>query len=123
MIVVDPGHGYLFKTFDSTVEPQHESLEFVKREGPEYPGNVGHHPGTNMQEVLRGLIHRTFYVHGQKPSRYNTEAIVGMRAAIRAFEMRAAKKHGRVLFTIPDIENMAFCFVCGHIGCKGDCRK
>lgn len=40
---------------------------FVKREGEHFPGNVGHYPGTTMQEVLRVLIDRAKYVNSQIP--------------------------------------------------------
>lgn len=55
MKVIDPGHVYDLRSLDGE---QLNRLVFVKREGPSYPGNVGHYPGTTMQEVLRALIDR-----------------------------------------------------------------
>lgn len=60
MKVIDPGHVYELAHLDG----QHvERLVFVKREGDGYPGNFGHHEGTNLQEVLRALIDRVEYLN------------------------------------------------------------
>jgi hypothetical protein len=48
--VVEPGHTYQLECFDGC---EALFLTFMKREGVLYPGNVGMHPGTNIQEVLR----------------------------------------------------------------------
>jgi hypothetical protein len=50
---LDPGHRYALANLDGDGE---DMLTFVKREGMLYPGNVGSHAGTTMQEVLRALI-------------------------------------------------------------------
>jgi hypothetical protein len=59
MKVLEAGHKYELLSLDGG-EPQ--ILTFVKREGEGYPGNVGHHPGTTLQEVLRAEIDRGMYV-------------------------------------------------------------
>jgi hypothetical protein len=118
--VLDPGHQYSLRHLDGDGE---ETLQFVKREGKGYPGNIGHHEGTTMQEVLRVLIHRAKYVNKQIPCRETELAIKHMRTAIYQFEVRAAFRHGR-RFRMPDglIEEEPTCVKCGHIGCEGACR-
>lgn len=121
MKVLDPGHDYLLDPLDGE---QVNRLIFVKREGERYPGNVGHHPGTNIQEVLRALIERGRYVNRQQPCA-ETEAVVGMlTTAIMLLEHRAARLHGRVLTAKPEevISGAGKCPSCGHCGCLGDCR-
>lgn len=130
MRVVDPGHTYALRVLDEfsasgeVVQP----LVFVKREGPGYPGNVGHHSGTTTQEVLRALIDRAKYVNGQIPDGRNLDAIHHMREAIYALERRAAERHGRLdefeeLTELKAaIEELPTCAKCNHIGCPGSCH-
>src|ERR1700721_2807169 len=94
MRVLDPGHQYALKHLDGNLE---ELLTFVKREGEGYPGNVGSHPGTNIQEVARVLIDRLKYLDTQDhdPCGRNTLAIYNLREVIRLLEDRAAERHGR----------------------------
>lgn len=123
MKIIDPGHRYELKWLDSDDNSNGE-LWFVKREGDKYPGNIGHHPGTNIQEVLRVLIDRVKYLHHQNPHRRNPTLIEDLRNAIYQLEMRAAEKHDRCLildYNIP-IEEMLVCIKCGHIGCIGECK-
>jgi hypothetical protein len=122
MRVLDAGHRYALRHLDGEGE---EILQFVKREGEGYPGNVGASEGTTMQEVLRALIDRAKYVNGQIPSQYTRRGIDLMREAIREFEMRAAERHGRSfagLHAEGFIETLSTCEKCGHIGCKGNCH-
>ena len=121
MRILDPGHSYALASLDSG-EPV--PLVFVKREGDGYPGNVGHHPGTTMQECLRALIDRAKYVNGQIPCPETLAAIDLMRATILLFELRAARRHGRTpsLNAERTIEAEPTCSTCGHIGCGGTCR-
>lgn len=121
MEIVDPGHEYLLTSYDGK---QVNHLVFMKREGDGYPFNVGHHAGTNCQEVLRALIARVKYLNKQIPSVYNWMVLVALRTALMRFEQRAAERHRR---TLPDysvehveIESLPTCLGCGHIGCKGD---
>lgn len=115
MNVLDPGHRYEVASFDGG-DPQ--SIVFVKREGQGYPFNVGHHPGTNCQEVLRILIDRVGYLQRQIPCAENELIIDHLRASLRLFEERAAFRHGRVLGAgAAEIETEPFCATCGHIGC------
>jgi energy-converting hydrogenase Eha subunit B len=121
MEILDPGHEYLLGSLDGG-EP--EGLVFVKREGPGYPGNIGSHSGTTMQECLRALIDRAKYVNNQIPCSETMAAIDLMRSTILLFELRAARRHGRTLELSASgpIEDEPTCASCGHIGCAGTCR-
>lgn len=135
MKIIDPGHVYDLQWLDghppltsrSGIEDWNR-LIFVKREGEGYPGNVGHHPGTTIQEVLRALIDRVKYVDGQISHPFNKGVIGQLRSAIHLLELRAAERHHRKLPEIdpitcqPPIEEMPVCPKCLHIGCEGDCH-
>lgn len=121
MRVIDPGHQYALAHLDGNCE---ELLTFVKREGDGYPGNVGHHPGTNMQEVIRALIDRLKYLQWQIPSPFNESAVFHLRAALRDLEIRAALRHGRTLDVIVQqqyLEEYPTCRWCGHVNCCAAC--
>jgi len=122
MRVLDPGHQYALTHLDGNLE---ELLTFVKREGPGYPGNVGSHPGTNLQEVIRACMDRIRYLDGQIHDVANTEALQSLRNALWALEMRAAYRHGRILpFNLyGKIEIEPTCHKCGHVGCESSCDK
>lgn len=121
MKVIDPGHEYLLDSLDGE---QTNRLVFVKREGEKYPGNVGSHAGTTIQEVLRALIERCRYVNDQIPCRETETATRCLIAALRVLEERAARRHGRALTVpLPDlISGAGKCPACGHVGCAGDCH-
>lgn len=128
MKVIDPGHEYELDSLDGE---QPNRLVFVKREGDKYPGNVGHHPGTNCQEVMRALIERLRYVNEQISCRETTIAINKLEDALDALyvlEQRAAVRHGRgAAFDRLDrravVEGRGKCRACGHVGCGGDCHQ
>lgn len=116
--VIDPGHRYALAHLDGDAE---EILTFVKREGHGYPGNEGHYPGTNIQEVLRALINRLEYLDNQIPHWRNRDALIHLRSAFEDMEFRAAQRHGRILFQTIEDEPMhlrPFCARCGHVGCQ-----
>lgn len=116
MIVIDPGHKYLCDSYDGD-SPQ--MITFMKREGEGYPGNVGHHPGTNIQEVIRVIIDRFSYLQNQIPCWQNLMAISLLRHVIILLEDRAAIRHGRVLQPFSSTaENVPVCGTCGHIQCN-----
>jgi hypothetical protein len=124
MKVLDPGHKF---SLDSLDGDQENILVFVKREGEKYPGNVGHNPGTTMQEVLRALISRAKYVNNQIYSEHTNAAINNMEVSLYYLEERAAERHGRKdafydidFADVMDGKNK--CTTCGHVGCKGDCH-
>jgi len=138
MKVIDPGHVYELQWLDGEPEvaelndPEQEvsrpfrtnTLQFVKREGPGYPGNVYHHPGTTIQEVLRALIDRVKYLNNQIPDKRNDGVILQLQCAIWLLEDRAAQRHGRDFSKITPykIENRPTCSKCLHIGCNGQCH-
>lgn len=116
MQCIDPGHVYDLDVFDGEGSSR---LAFMKREGEGYPGNVGHHSGTNCQEVIRAVIDRVKYLDGQIPAPENKMILSGLRGALLAFELRAARRHGREFVTLSDeIELMSTCRSCGHVGCE-----
>lgn len=121
MTVLDPGHVYLLDALDGD---EVQRLQFVKREGAKYPGNVGSHSGTTLQEVIRALVERCRYVNAQTPCA-ETEAVIGLlSAALLLLESRAARRHGRHLDA--DLEDLIAgagkCSHCGHVGCQG-CKR
>jgi hypothetical protein len=135
MRVIDPGHKYALAHLDGTGET---IIDFVKREGPAYPGNMGRCEGTNIQENLRALIDRVKYLDKQEHCTVNVQLLQGFRFFIRLLEERAALHHGRqsssLLYgvnipawrgweTNPEIENVPTCLKCGHIGCLGTCHQ
>lgn len=115
MITIDPGHLYHLNSLDTDSDGS-QRLRFVKREGPQYPGNVGTWSGTTTQEVLRALIQRTHYVQAQMPCDENVAVLASLRHALWQLEIRAARRRGITLkpFT-PDVERLFTCVHCGHI--------
>lgn len=127
MIVLDPGHQFDLDCIGSngipTNEWEKETLTFVKRDGPGYPGNEGRYPGTTLQEVYRACITRHIYLDNQIPAFTNRNCIFRLRENIQDLEIRAANRHGRLnpIFQY-DVENMIVCPKCLHIGCEGNCH-
>lgn len=124
MRIVDPGHVFDLDSIDGDADDQIR-LVFVKREGAAYPGNVGAHAGTTIQEVLRALIARGEYVNRQVPCDETTECIALWRRSLRLMEERASRRHGRVLVAT-DAElasGVTKCAACGHVGCSGECWR
>lgn len=125
MEVIDPGHKYNLRLLDkSSLSREFQHLTFVKREGSGYPGNIGSHPGTTTQEVLRALIDRAKYVDNQIHHPYNDMTLIHLRSAMFFLELRAAERHGRLLpqFDLNIIETLPTCEKCNHIGCEGNCH-
>lgn len=118
MKVIDPGHSYLLDSLDGD---EKQRLVFVKREGEKYPGNVGSHPGTNLQEVLRACVNRCVYLNDQVPCA-ETQAVRGLlTTALYLLEVRAARRHGRHLeASLCDVvRGVRKCERCGHVDCQG----
>jgi hypothetical protein len=115
MKIIDPGHRYLMNTLDGIEGPR--LLQFVKREGPKYPGNVGHYSGTTSQEVLRCLIDRAQYVNRQIPCWQTKVSIYLMGLVIWLYEYRAARRHKRKAPSFYESIFGATCDKCGHVGC------
>lgn len=122
MITEDPGHSYILDELDGISGLNH--LLFVKRDYPpeKYPGNIGHHPGTTIQEVMRAIIARLKYVNQQIPSAFDEIAIEHARSIIICLEKRNAFKKGRTLdlniLLSDNIEDIYVCRNCGHIICE-----
>lgn len=120
---VDPGHVYELDNLD---DPDHEVpkvlLYFVKREGEKYPGNVGHHAGTTVQEVCRALIARLQYVNDQESCEADRVAIQSLRDTIYRLEERAASRasdpYRLYRVKLEEIETYPTCPTCGHIFCR-----
>lgn len=120
MRVLDPGHRYELASLDGDSAIQ--VLQFVKREGAKFPGNVGHYPGVTSQEVDRALLDRAQYVYKQIPC-WQTRVSIWFRGAIIwLYEHRAAKRHGRKDPSFYEATFGQCCVTCGHVGCEGDCR-
>jgi hypothetical protein len=121
MIVVDPGHEYLLDSLDGDAV---QRLVFVKREGTKYPGNIGSHPGTTLQEVLRALVERCVYVNRQIPCDETGEVIDLLTRSLVLLEERAARRHGRALMATAGeiVAGAGKCAKCGHVGCAGGCK-
>lgn len=128
MRVIDPGHMFALHNLDGDGETV---ITYVKREGPGYPGNVGHYQGTNLQESFRAEIARIQYLDQQDPCVENKQIIRNIRDNIRLLEERAARRHGRRhdwrlyeshgFETNDQIEYLPVCSKCSHIhegGCK-----
>ncbi len=123
MKILEPGHVYELDRFDKNYETDSGILTFVKRQGRGYPGNVGHHSGTNLQEVLRAMIDRVQYLNKQIPDDRNDSVITDLRHALWLLEARAAERHKRQLnASWYEIEKLSTCKKCGHIGCLGECH-
>lgn len=125
---IDPGHIYMLDVLD--IEADHpqstEMLIFVKRQGPLYPGNISHFPGTNCQEVLRALIDRVQFLDGQIPDSRNPLILRHLRETLWLFESRAAQRDGRsfpLLEEFECIEKEPVCSGCAHIRCGGECGR
>jgi hypothetical protein len=116
MKVLDNGHRYELMSLDGDSAIQR--LQFVKREGKKYPGNVGHYPGTTSQEVFRVLHDRAIYVNGQIPCWQTRVSIWLTGAIIWLYEHRAAKRHKRKAPSLFDAVYGETCRACGHVGCN-----
>jgi hypothetical protein len=122
MKVIDPGHHYALQELDGDGEGERH-LIFVKREGEGYPRNVGHHSGTNCQEVLRAVFDRLGYLDGQIEDLRNSQARHHIAQAIWLLECRAADRHGRPRPTCIAALANETCQKCGHVDCTGACRS
>lgn len=120
MKIIDPGHVFELASLDGE---QSNILIFVKREGDKYPGNIGHHPGTTIQDVLRAAASRLEYVCDQEPCEETRQARFAVIDAIRFLEQRAARKHTREL-EHEDANAILYgsvCSNCGHLECELRC--
>ncbi len=119
MKILDPGHKYELQSLDGG-KPQLKI--FVKREGPNFPGNIGSYPGSNLQENWRADLNRLRYLWEQKPCVETENAILYVRLALWELEKRAARIHGRSEPTSKEAEFGKTCVECGHVKCQGECK-
>lgn len=118
MKTIDPGHRYELACLDG--EGVVETLQFVKRTGPHYPGNEAPaRPGTILQEVLRACVARLDYVSRQIPCAETEAAKRLIEAAIVLLEVRAKRVKGKHLdaYTMTQIVYGGICPRCGHVQC------
>lgn len=83
MKVIFPGHLYELDHLDGDRTQQ---LRFVDR------GHGTNYQGTYNQEVLRALIHRMQFLHGEKPWPLNEQIVYHLRMALVLHEARALCK-------------------------------
>jgi hypothetical protein len=115
MKILDPGHQYELESYDGEFT---QVLQFMKRMGAGYPGNLNSYPGTNCQEIIRVLINRIRYLDRQISCGEDREMLQLARRMLWLFESRAAKRKGLSLpRTIANIELRPTCPQCGHILC------
>jgi hypothetical protein len=114
MRVIDQGHTYALQELDGEGE---RILVFVKREGEKYPGNIGHHSGTNCQEVLRAVFDRLGYLDHQIEDSRNQKCRYLIAEVIELLEARAADRHGRPRPSRIEAVAGKTCPKCGHVGC------
>lgn len=116
MKVIDPGHVYEIEGLDGS---ESQIIYFVKRQGKNYPGNIGMNPGPITQEFLRAILHHCKYMNNQGPCAETDVIINALRTALFAFEVRAARCRGESidLTHLSQIEGAEVCKKCGHIQC------
>jgi hypothetical protein len=116
MRVIDPGHTYEIEALNGGV-PQ--IIHFTKREGPNYPGNVGAQEGPITQDFLRAILHRCEYMSNQGSCAETDIIINSLRTAIFAFEVRAARCRSTSieLAHLDMVQTDPVCPKCGHIQC------
>jgi hypothetical protein len=117
---IDAGHSYELQVLDSDSKKT-QKLVFVKREGANYPGNVGYYEGTTSQEVHRALIHRARYVQNQIPCWQTKLSIYLGGLIVWLYEHRAAKRHRRKPPSFYAAIFGSTCNTCGHVNCNGWC--
>lgn len=119
MKIIDPGHRYLIESVNGG--PSQE-IFFVKREGHNYPGNVGTQEGPITQDFLRAILDRCVYMNNQIPCAETEAVIASLRTAIMMFEIRAARCRGTAIELphLQDIDDAPACPKCGHIQCEYD---
>lgn len=117
MKIIDAGHKYVLESLDGDLQ---QVLTFVKRDGNKFPFNRGSYTGTNCQEVLRALIDRAEYLYKQEQSAETELIIANLKNVLFLFEVRAARKHNRLLDLVSaqELINGQPCKKCGHIGCN-----
>lgn len=113
---LSPGHFYRIKELDGG---GFQFVRFVKREGPGYPGNVGHSPGINLQKVFKMCTARLAYLNGQIPCAENVLIQFLLRLSMWLLEFRTARRRGYLYLHTPRYAmDSPLCETCGHTDCK-----
>jgi predicted Zn-ribbon and HTH transcriptional regulator len=114
--ILDPGHRYLIEALDGGED---QIIQFVKRVGPNYPGNQDPVGGPITQEFIRAILDRCKYVNNQEPCIETETIISSLRTILMMFEVRAARCRGTAIELSHDyqIDNASTCPKCGHIQC------
>lgn len=126
---LDPGHLYQLPLFDydmfgynprQLLSDEEQYLQFMKREGPNYPGNTDSYSGTNLQSVLRACRLRLRYLNNQHRCVENYLVLACIAWAIWWLEFRAARRHGRLYWhaTFDYAFTASMCPTCGHTDCR-----
>jgi uncharacterized membrane protein len=123
MKIIDPGHRYELYFLDKTskIVENLNILQFVKRVGKNYPGNLIPDSGTTLQECLRVCLDRVKYLNNQKKDILNFQVINYLKYIIYLLEKRAAQQHHRIIPTINEACYDNQCKFCLHVGCIGNC--
>lgn len=106
MRIIAPGHKYALKNMDGGGE---QVLTFVRRIPKEDA-----HRGVLLQEVIRVLIDRVFFLYGQVPCDEDTQILTKLRECLVLLETRASRRSiEHILY--PECEPT--CEQCGHMLC------
>jgi hypothetical protein len=104
--VIAPGHKYALRNMDGDGE---QILTFVRR----IPAGEAH-KGVLLQEVMRVLIDRIFFLYQQVPCEEDTRIIEHLRECIVLLETRASRRSiEHILYP----EREPVCGHCGHMLC------
>ncbi len=91
MVVLREGHRYALESLEGG-EPQ--TIQFIEKmpaASPELP-MVTAYDGTTNEEVLKVLINRLEYLNGKMRDATNEIAIVELKSALYALELRTADR-------------------------------
>lgn len=106
MRIISPGHKYTLSNMDGDGE---QVLTFVRR----IPTRDAHR-GVLLQEVIRVLIDRVFFLYQQVPCEEDTQIINKLRECMVLLETRASRRSIEKI-TYPELEDV--CDDCGHMLC------
>lgn len=114
---LDPGHRYVLLTLDGDLE---QTLTFVKRCGPNFPGNADSYQGTTLQSVLRACLDRLTYLQGQIPCEENVAIARNLQDCLFLLEHRAMRRHRLMASTLTQHAARfdPMCPECGHVRCE-----
>jgi hypothetical protein len=111
--IIEPGHVYDVQNVDGDGT---QRIRFVRRRDDEAVmlRHDDRTEGILGQELLRVLIDRTLYLNAEAPCSENVAIVESLRAALKAYESRAAR---RTIEKHPMPERADVCEVCQHVLC------